>query len=74
MTKHHKQEETCCYCLADYLVWSLGWFEGVIVGCLMNCYVEEIVEPGLAEEMMMGAVHGFEDSTYVIYKAEHHKI
>jgi hypothetical protein len=56
------------------LVWSLGWFEGVIVGCLMNCYVEEIVEPGLAEEMMMGAVHGFEDSTYVIYKAEHHKI
>jgi hypothetical protein len=61
---HKKREESYCFIIEDALAWCIGWVEGCIVGCCFTWYMEEVVEPGIAEDMMMGAFRGYEDAVH----------
>jgi len=40
-------------------------YHAALAGCCFTWYMEEVVEPGIAEDMMMGPFRGYEDTIYV---------
>lgn len=62
---HKKHTESYCFAIEDAIAWGVGWIDGCIIGCCFTCYMEEIVEPGIAEEMLLGAFRGYRDATYM---------
>jgi len=72
--QHHlnKSKESYCFAIEDAVAWCVGWVEGCIVGCCMAFYMDDIVDTGIAEEMVMGMVEGYQDVTYVERKTGFH--
>ena len=53
----------CCKIAEEGLAWLIGWFDGLIFGCIYSCY--EHVDDDDVDEMIKGAKIGFKEGTWV---------
>jgi len=63
-----KRNCNCCEIAEEEFAWLIGWFEGLIVGCIYSCY--EHVDDEDVNELVNGAKTGFKEAVWVghLYK------